>query len=72
MTLDRALLTVLLTTYIFIGSYLKDRRLVFYLGEVYERYQAQVPGYPLGWGPLGRLSLSASQADSGPEPATMS
>jgi hypothetical protein len=63
MTLDRALLTGLLTLYICIGSYLKDRRLVFYLGEVYRRYQARVPGYPLAWGPLGRVPLPAS-----PEP----
>ena len=55
MTLDRALLTGLLTTYIFIGSCLKDRRLLFYLGDRYRRYQAHVPGYPLAPGPLGRV-----------------
>jgi hypothetical protein len=57
MTLDRALLVGLLTTYIFLGSYLKDRRLIFYLGDAYRRYQARVPGYPLAWGPLGRVSI---------------
>jgi methanethiol S-methyltransferase len=57
MTLDRALLTVLLTAYIFLGSYLKDRRLLFYLGDVYREYQARVPGYPVvGLGPLGRVA----------------
>jgi methanethiol S-methyltransferase len=67
MTIDRALLTGLLTIYIFMGSYLKDQRLVFYLGEVYRRYQAKVPGYPLGVGPLGRVSISRSEPV--PEPA---
>ena len=58
MSSDRALLTILLTVYIFIGSYLKDRRLVFYLGQQYREYQARVPGYPLGLGPLGRVRLA--------------
>jgi methanethiol S-methyltransferase len=57
MTLDHALLTVTLTTYIFIGSYLKDRRLDFYLGHAYREYASRVPGYPLMFvGPLGRWS----------------
>jgi protein-S-isoprenylcysteine O-methyltransferase Ste14 len=58
MTLDRALLTGLLTAYIFLGSYLKDRRLLLYLGDVYRDYQARVPGYPVvGLGPLGRVRM---------------
>ena len=64
MTLDRALLVGLLTAYIFLGSYLKDQRLIFYLGDVYRRYQARVPGYPLAWGPLGRVSLLAPEVVS--------
>jgi len=54
-TLDRLLLMGLLTVYVALGSWLKDRRLVFYLGDVYRNYEARVPGYPLvGFGPLGR------------------
>jgi protein-S-isoprenylcysteine O-methyltransferase Ste14 len=56
MTLDHAFLTVIWTGYIFIGSFLKDQRLVYYLGDRYRHYQARVPGYPLvGFGPLGRI-----------------
>jgi protein-S-isoprenylcysteine O-methyltransferase Ste14 len=58
-TLDRALLTGLLTVYVAVGSCLKDRRLLYYLGDIYRRYQAQVPGYPLARGPLGRVALAA-------------
>jgi hypothetical protein len=67
MTLDRALLNGLLTAYILLGSYLKDRRLVFYLGDTYRRYQAEVPGYPLpGLGPLGRVPLSRERSGAVP------
>jgi protein-S-isoprenylcysteine O-methyltransferase Ste14 len=45
-TLDRALLIGVWTAYVAVGSWLKDRRLEFYLGEVYRRYRARVPGYP--------------------------
>jgi methanethiol S-methyltransferase len=56
MTLDRVVLTAVWSTYIFIGSYLKDVRLVYYLGERYRDYQARVPGYPgIFWGPLARV-----------------
>ncbi len=57
MTLDRVLLTTVFTGYILLGSYLKDRRLLFYLGDIYRAYQARVPGYPLALGPLGRVPL---------------
>jgi protein-S-isoprenylcysteine O-methyltransferase Ste14 len=57
MTVDRLLLSLLLTGYIFLGSYFKDRRLLHYLGDTYREYQAQVPGYPLGFGPLGRVPI---------------
>src|SRR5207244_3234927 len=45
------------TCYVFVGSYFKDRRLEFFLGDVYRDYEARVPGYPLvGPGPLGRVA----------------
>jgi methanethiol S-methyltransferase len=63
MTLDHAVLTGIWTVYIFVGSYLKDRRLVHYLGDTYRAYQARVPGYPLvPFGPLGRLCPTAARA----------
>ena len=71
-TLDRAVLIVIWTTYTLIGSWLKDRRLEFYLGSSYREYAAKVPGYPgMIFGPLGRLPLfgqpaSAARAASSP------
>ncbi len=62
MTLDRAVLTAVWTVYVFAGSYLKDRRLLFDLGDTYRRYMARVPGYPFFlFGPLARVPV--------PEPA---
>jgi hypothetical protein len=59
MTADHALLTGIWTTYIFVGSWLKDRRLFFYLGDSYRNYQAAVPGYPgMLLGPLARRPLA--------------
>jgi protein-S-isoprenylcysteine O-methyltransferase Ste14 len=59
MTADHAVLTGIWTTYIFVGSCLKDRRLVFYLGRSYREYQAAVAGYPgMMLGPLARKTLS--------------
>jgi hypothetical protein len=56
MTADRAILTAVWTVYVFIGSYLKDLRLLHYIGEPYRRYMAEVPGYPgMLLGPLGRM-----------------
>jgi methanethiol S-methyltransferase len=61
-TVDRAVLIGTWTVYIVIGSSLKDRRLVFYLGDLYRDYQARIPGYPGIWfGPLGRLSAPTPQ-----------
>lgn len=55
-TLDRAVLIMIWTAYIFIGSVLKDRRLAFFIGEPYRDYQAHVPGYPgMPFGPLARV-----------------
>jgi len=68
-TIDRALLTALMSIYIFIGSYLKDQRLVYYLGDVYRDYQAQVAGYPLlGIGPLGRVQPGPPRHRYRPKP----
>ncbi|MCA9264494.1 MAG: hypothetical protein KDA60_11620 [Planctomycetales bacterium] len=59
MTWDHVALTGIWTAYIFIGSYLKDERLAFFLGQRYREYQARVPGYPgMFWGPLGRVRLA--------------
>lgn len=59
-TLDRAVLIVLWTVYIGVGSVLKDQRLLFFLGDRYRDYQSRVPGYPVMWyGPLGRIPLVA-------------
>ena len=58
-TLDRALLIGVWTAYVFWGSYLKDQRLLHYLGDRYRDYQARVPGYPgFVWGPLARVKAS--------------
>ncbi len=55
-TLDRAVLIAIWTGYVFVGSYLKDRRLGYYLGTRYRKYQARVPGYPgMIFGPLARV-----------------
>jgi protein-S-isoprenylcysteine O-methyltransferase Ste14 len=55
MTLDHALLTGIWTTYIFVGSWLKDRRLEHFIGADYRNYMTRVPGYPfILAGPLAR------------------
>lgn len=60
MTADRFLLACLWSGYVFVGSYLKDERLAYFLGESYRRYQEQVPGYPLmPFGPLARRKPTA-------------
>jgi hypothetical protein len=57
-TLDRAILIVVWTLYIAVGSCLKDRRLTHYLGDSYRQYQSRVWGYPGLWfGPLGRVAV---------------
>lgn len=57
-TVDRALLIGIWTSYIIIGSWLKDRRLEYYLGASYRQYEAEVPGYPgMIFGPLARIAL---------------
>jgi protein-S-isoprenylcysteine O-methyltransferase Ste14 len=65
MTLDHAALTAVWTAYLFVGSWLKDRRLEFFIGEAYRDYERRVPGYPLmPVSPLGRRLRPASLAES--------
>jgi protein-S-isoprenylcysteine O-methyltransferase Ste14 len=45
MTPDRAVLVVILTAYIFVGSYLKELRMIYYIGNDYREYCTRVPGY---------------------------
>jgi isoprenylcysteine carboxyl methyltransferase (ICMT) family protein YpbQ len=72
MTVDHAVLTGVWTVYIFVGSYLKDQRLTFYLGETYREYARRVPGYPgVFFGPLGkwrRLDPARPDSEIGVEP----
>ena len=60
MTTAHLLLSVGLTVYIVIGSWLKDRRLTLYIGDEYRAYMAEVPGFPLvRFGPLGVVRVNA-------------
>jgi len=43
MTLNRAALSVVFSLYLYIGTFLEERRLVAEYGEAYRRYQRQVP-----------------------------
>lgn len=55
MTLDHAILTLIWTVYIYVGSYLKDKRLEHFIGQPYRDYSQQVAGFPIiGFGPWGR------------------
>lgn len=55
MSLDRLLLAAIWSGYIAAGSYLKDERLAFYVGESYREYQTRVTGFPLMFfGPLAK------------------
>lgn len=55
MSFDRLVLATAWSIHIFVGSYLKDRRLSHYIGKPYRDYQRHVPGYPfLPYGPLGK------------------
>jgi hypothetical protein len=56
MSTDRAISAAVWSAYIYVGSVLKDRRMAYYVGEPYHRYQAAVPGYSgVFFGPLGRI-----------------
>ena len=56
MSADRLLLAAVWTAYIFVGSYLKDQRLTYYLGDTYREYASRVAGYPgiFFFGPLAK------------------
>lgn len=54
-TLDRVVLAAVWTPYIFLGSWLKDRRLLHYLGDNYRGYYQRVAGYP-GFGALASIA----------------
>ena len=71
MTLDHAALTAIWTGYIFYGSFLKDRRLQYFIGQPYKEYQQRVPGYPLMIaGPLGRHPTQTNASQHIDDPGT--
>ncbi len=56
MSLDHVILTAVWTVYIYVGSVLKDKRLLHFIGEPYRDYMRRVPGFPIiGFGPLGKV-----------------
>lgn len=56
MTLDHAILTLVWTIYIYLGSYFKDQRMIRYVGEPYREYASRVVGLPvIGFGPLRKI-----------------
>ena len=65
MTYDHAILTVVWTIYIYLGSYLKDKRMVHFLGEQYADYARRVPGFlVIGFGPWARWSSETPDAQA--------
>jgi len=59
-TLDRRVLTGIWTVSIYVGSVLKDRRLLFYVRDEYRSYESDVPGYTgMPFGPLSRVQLTS-------------
>jgi len=69
---DRLVLIVCWTAYISVGSVLKDRRLVHFLGDRYREYQSRVPGYPgIPFGPLARVPLPADVPPENPPRAVL-
>ena len=72
-TIDRAALIALWTVYIFIGSWLKDRRLEYYLGKTYREYESRVAGYPfIPLGPLARIPIPDPAREPENSPVTLS
>lgn len=55
MSIDRLTLALLWPTHIIIDSYLKARRLEYYIGEPYRNYETRVPGCPFLRGSPGRF-----------------
>ncbi len=65
MSLDHAIMTSVWTIYIYIGSVLKDKRLLHYIGTPYQTYAEKVPGYPcIRIGPLARWRPSSDGRQS--------
>jgi protein-S-isoprenylcysteine O-methyltransferase Ste14 len=70
LTADRVVLIGVWTTYVFVGSYLKDRRLAQALGEPYVQYLSEVPAYPffpLRPKPIRLLNLASVGGTTGKE-----
>lgn len=56
MSWDHVILTSVWSVYIYVGSYMKDRRLLHYIGQPYREYGQRVPGFPIiGFGVLGKM-----------------
>lgn len=56
MSMDHVILTAVWTTYIYVGSYFKDQRLLRFIGAEYRAYATRVSGLPIiGFGPLKKL-----------------
>jgi hypothetical protein len=65
MSPDRAILIASWTLYVLIGSWLKDERLAWYIGEPYRVYMSQVVGYPgISAGPLAKRPLEPREKAS--------
>lgn len=65
MSLDHVVLTSVWTVYLFVGSYLKDRRLEYFLGTSYRQYESEVTGFPLmPFGPLARRPLASASENT--------
>lgn len=72
--MDSARLTVvtIITVYLFIGSYLEDRKLERELGERYRDYRARVPGViPRPWRVLSRADYARLTAQRPPSSASI-
>ncbi len=55
MSSNQLLIYLLVTLYLFIGSWLEERKLIVYHGEVYEEYRKRVTGLiPLPWKVLSK------------------
>ncbi len=55
MTSYQFLTAILLTAYIIVGSYLEEKKLISYFGDIYRQYQQKVPALiPLPWKYLTR------------------
>jgi protein-S-isoprenylcysteine O-methyltransferase Ste14 len=70
LTADRVVLIGIWTAYVFVGSYLKDRRLVQVLGEPYVQYLSEVSAYPflpMRPKPIRLLNFASVEGTTGKE-----